>query len=183
MRKMKLRGIALFVVALIAGSTCLNAESYPDAVILQETGFPSSDSSVPSASMLSAVLPGAQMVSAAELPAAISKADCTLMVLPYGSAFPEDSWPQILAYLNRGGNLLVLGGRPFTRAAYRDSSRLASARLQREIHSRAGHRQLHHRAWIRGTSVPAQQRTGGQASAVRMEPRLQCLRENYTRHL
>jgi hypothetical protein len=134
---MKLRGIALFVVALIAGSTCLNAESYPDAVILQETGFPSSDSSVPSASMLSAVLPGAQTVSAAELPAAISKADCTLMVLPYGSAFPEDSWPQILAYLNRGGNLLVLGGRPFTRAAYRDSSgwhlRDYSVRFIREL--------------------------------------------------
>jgi hypothetical protein len=87
--------------------------------------------------MLSAVLPGAQMVSAAELPAAISKADCTLMVLPYGSAFPEDSWPQILAYLNRGGNLLVLGGRPFTRAAYRDSSgwhlRDYSVRFIREL--------------------------------------------------
>ena len=39
---------------------------------------------------------------------------------PYGSVYPEEAWPSIHSYLQRGGNLLVLGGRPFTRAAYRD---------------------------------------------------------------
>src|SRR5207248_844824 len=43
-----------------------------------------------------------------------------VLVLPYGSAFPEDDWAEIQGFLQRGGNLLVLGGRPFTRAAYRD---------------------------------------------------------------
>jgi hypothetical protein len=43
------------------------------------------------------------------------------LVLPYGSAFPEESWPAIKSFLDRGGNLLVLGGMPFTRAAYRDA--------------------------------------------------------------
>ncbi len=41
-------------------------------------------------------------------------------MLPYGSAFPEEVWPAIHAYLQRGGNLLTLGGRPFSQAAYRD---------------------------------------------------------------
>ncbi len=33
-----------------------------------------------------------------------------LLVLPYGSAVPVDAWKEIDAYLERGGNLLVLGG-------------------------------------------------------------------------
>jgi hypothetical protein len=45
-----------------------------------------------------------------------------LLVLAYGSSFPEASWPEIERYLQRGGNLLVVGGRPFTRSAYRDGS-------------------------------------------------------------
>lgn len=36
-----------------------------------------------------------------------------LLILPYGSAFPRDSWPAILAFLERGGSLLSLGGVPF----------------------------------------------------------------------
>src|SRR5687767_2972054 len=35
------------------------------------------------------------------------------LVLPYGSAFPVDSWPHIRAFIGRGGNLVVLGGAPF----------------------------------------------------------------------
>jgi len=42
--------------------------------------------------------------------------------MAYGSAFPEQAWPAIQDFLHRGGNLLVLGGRPFTRAAYQDAS-------------------------------------------------------------
>lgn len=36
-----------------------------------------------------------------------------LLVMPYGSALPEEAWPEIRAYLDAGGNLLVLGGQPF----------------------------------------------------------------------
>ena len=40
------------------------------------------------------------------------------------SAFrvPEADWNAILEYLDRGGNLIVLGGKPFTRAGYKDAS-------------------------------------------------------------
>ncbi len=64
------------------------------------------------------MLPHAQAVGADELGSALAGA--RLLVLPYGSAFPEEAWPAIKQFLDRGGNLLVLGGMPFTRAAYRD---------------------------------------------------------------
>ncbi len=44
-------------------------------------------------------------------PEALAQAD--LLVLPYGSAFPEKAWPSILHYLRAGGNLLIVGGQPF----------------------------------------------------------------------
>ena len=44
-----------------------------------------------------------------------------LLVLPYGSAWPESDWDAILQYLDRGGNLIVLGGKAFARAAYKDA--------------------------------------------------------------
>jgi len=60
-----------------------------------------------------------------------------LLVLPYGSAFPESAWTDILGYLRRGGNLLALGGRPFTRSAYKDASgwhlRSYSVRFLRQL--------------------------------------------------
>ncbi len=45
--------------------------------------------------------------------------DAGLLVLPYGSAFPADSWKAILAYLKEGGNLLTLGGRPLNVPVFR----------------------------------------------------------------
>ena len=37
-----------------------------------------------------------------------------MLVLPYGSAVPSQDWSAIKRYLETGGNLLVLGGRPLT---------------------------------------------------------------------
>lgn len=45
----------------------------------------------------------------------VSAEKVRLVVLPYGSAFPRDAWRGLLSYLQQGGNLLVLGGRPFER--------------------------------------------------------------------
>lgn len=83
-----------------------------------EAGFPAADSSAPSPQQLAAMLPRAQAVGTDQLGSALAEA--RLLVLPYGSAFPEEAWPAIKQFLDRGGNLLVLGGMPFTRAAYRD---------------------------------------------------------------
>ena len=61
------------------------------------------------------------MVSAADLPRLLADPTTKLLVLPYGSAFPEADADAITQYLQRGGNLLTLGGRPFTRPIDRDN--------------------------------------------------------------
>jgi hypothetical protein len=68
------------------------------------------------------MLPGAHFASAQDLPGLLDDNTSRLLVLPYGSAFPEQAWSSIYSFLSRGGNLLVLGGRPFTRGAYHDGS-------------------------------------------------------------
>jgi hypothetical protein len=90
-------------------------------VVFSEAGFPASDSAAPSGQIAS-MATGAQAATAEQLPALLRSPDTRLLVLPYGSSFPEAAWPEIERYLQRGGNLLVIGGRPFTRAAYRDGS-------------------------------------------------------------
>lgn len=109
------RKLLLFTVLLL-GLTTASAQS--GTVIFRETGFPTADSAPASEALLQHVLPNAQFASTAELKERLNSAQ--LLVLPYGAAFPEEAWPDVYSFLQRGGNLLVLGGRPFTRAAYRD---------------------------------------------------------------
>lgn len=90
--------------------------------VFYENGFPAADTAAPSQIELSSLISAARFVSADQLHDALADASTRLLVLPYGSAYPEAAWPDIYGYLERGGNLLVLGGRPFTRAAYRDNS-------------------------------------------------------------
>lgn len=87
-------------------------------VIFEQAGFPAADTTPVSAAALTSGFPGAQIANAAQLVAALDSAHTHLLVMPYGSAYPEAAWPSILRYLDRGGNLIVLGGKPFTRAAY-----------------------------------------------------------------
>jgi len=109
------RKLLLFTVLLLALTT---ASAQSGTVIFRETGFPAAESAPAPEPLLQHALPNAQFASTAELKERLNSAQ--LLVLPYGSAFPEDAWPDIYNFLQRGGNLLVLGGRPFTHAAYRD---------------------------------------------------------------
>ncbi len=82
-------------------------------VVFQESGFPTVSSEPVSAATLSAALgPNVTFagISALQDPATLAHAQ--LLVLPYGSAVPVSAWSGIQAYLNRGGNLLILGGEP-----------------------------------------------------------------------
>ncbi|HKW18327.1 MAG TPA: beta-galactosidase [Terriglobales bacterium] len=88
-------------------------------VVFRDSRFPTADSAPAPDSLLEDAVPGARFASANELTDALNSAN--LLVLPYGSAFPEAAWGEIQSFLQRGGNLLVLGGRPFSRAAYRDA--------------------------------------------------------------
>src|SRR5713101_5327165 len=117
-------------------------------VVFAEPGFPAADSAGASSppqppspqlslQQLRALFPDARLASADQLPALLSSAATRLLVLPYGSVFPEPLWSGIHNYLERGGNLLVLGGEPFTRAAFRDGAgwhlRDYSTRFAREL--------------------------------------------------
>jgi Beta-galactosidase len=105
-------------VFVVLTATVATAQSH--TVVLAEPGFPTADSAPVPDSFLRHALPGAEFSTASELKNKLTSAQ--LLVLPYGSAFPEESWPDIQSFLQRGGNLLVLGGRPFTRATYRNGT-------------------------------------------------------------
>jgi hypothetical protein len=107
---------AIFPNSLISAS----AQAAAPVIVFSEPGFPAADSASPSTSQLQNLFPENRVVTLAELEASLKESDGRLLVLPYGSAFPEEAWEEIYQFLQRGGNLLVLGGKPFTRSAYRD---------------------------------------------------------------
>ena len=116
------RGFGASCAVLFACTVLPAEESSPAIVAYSDVGFPTADSASPSPDQLQKLLPGAYLASAEQLQSHLDARGTRLLVLPYGSAFPEEGWPSIYQFLKRGGNLLVLGGRPFTRAAYRDSA-------------------------------------------------------------
>ncbi len=117
----KLMIFAVVSLCLIASHAALGQDSPATTVVLREPGFPAADSAAPSSERIADLFAGARIADADHLQEALATPSARLVVLPYGSAFPENSWPVIKNYLEGGGNLLVLGGRPFTRAAYKDA--------------------------------------------------------------
>jgi hypothetical protein len=106
---------------LISPAALLAQAGRSAVVVFSEPGFPAANSAIPSPQQLAAILPEAQFATADHLRDALAAPATHLLVLPDGSAFPEEAWPAIKQFLDRGSNLLTLGGMPFTRAAYRDS--------------------------------------------------------------
>jgi len=109
--------ILLAALALSGAAARPRPATASGTVVFWEDGFPAADTAAPARPNVDALLPGARVVASDELPRALAAAETRLLVLPYGSAFPECAWPAILNYVERGGNLLVLGGKPFTRPA------------------------------------------------------------------
>ena len=112
-------GLAILLLGFILPAGA-QAQSFSDVVVWTEAGVPAADSSVATQEELARALPGARLISTEQLGTQLSDAGVHLLLLPQGSVFPEAGWPAIEAFLRRGGNLLVIGGRPFTRAAYHD---------------------------------------------------------------
>ena len=117
--------LKLFVFATIALLALVGGNVYGQSenggvVAFVEPGFPAADSGAPSSQQTAALFSTAIISDANHLADELGMPSTRLLVLPYGSAFPEDCWPAIRQFLGRGGNLLVLGGQPFSRAAYHD---------------------------------------------------------------
>lgn len=89
-------------------------------VLFWEEGFPAADISQLSPAQAREIFAGFDAAGTETLASKLVNA--RVLVLPYGSTFPELSWPAIRSFLQRGGNLVVLGGRPFTRPVYRDNN-------------------------------------------------------------
>ncbi len=128
---------ALILVVSVICAAPSDAQNFPNTVVFFETGFPSSDSAAAPREQLATALPASRFASAEELGPALDSPSVRLLVMSHGSAFPEQAWPAIYSFLQRGGNLLVLGGRPFTRAAYRGGAnwrlREYSVRFTRQL--------------------------------------------------
>ncbi len=110
--------IAVFL-CMLAGAHAVRAQG--STIIFEEHAFPAVDSTAVSAQSLQQGFAGARAVNATQLSGALADQETALLVMPYGSAFPESAWTAILRYLERGGDLIVLGGKPFTRAAFQTS--------------------------------------------------------------
>jgi hypothetical protein len=113
---------SLVAVVLASGAVVSPAEA--KVVVFQQPGFPAVDSEAPSREALEAALEGLAPtfadVRTLQSPETLKDAD--LLVLPYGSAFPADAWPAITDHLERGGNLMTLGGRPLWVPVFGDPS-------------------------------------------------------------
>jgi hypothetical protein len=114
------------IVARITALLCMSvglcvARAQRSTVIFEEPAFPVADSTAISVQALQQGFAGARAVNAMQLSEALADPASALLVMPYGSAFPEEAWPAILRYLERGGDLIVLGGKPFTQAAFQTS--------------------------------------------------------------
>ena len=89
---------------------------YGKVVVFWQDGFPTLESQPVPQETLRKALDGLQpeFASLDELNKPETLREAELLVLPYGSAVPTNAWPAVLKYLQGGGNLLVLGGRPLT---------------------------------------------------------------------
>lgn len=112
MRRLVLYTVLCFV--FICGEV-LDGQTASSVLVFDEPGFPTADTAPLSEDLLHRAFPSAQFSSAHELAAGLNDHKTKLLILPYGSAFPEEQWAVIYQFLLRGGNLLTIGGRPFTR--------------------------------------------------------------------
>ena len=117
------RGIRI-VLCLGAWLCCfaatLFAQEHAQILVFYEPNFPAADTAPIPADQLQKLVSGAQLASTEKLKTELSASETKLLVLAYGSAFPEAAWGEIYSFLRRGGDLLVIGGRPFTRSVYKD---------------------------------------------------------------
>jgi hypothetical protein len=126
----------IFTVLFLSLSTASQAR----VVVFWQSGFPTHDSKPVSEESLRQALgemkPAFLALDDLKKPGALQDAD--LLVLPYGSAFPADAWKELQEYLQAGGNLLSLGGRPLFVPVFREGDRFAAARPQNTYSRRLG---------------------------------------------
>jgi hypothetical protein len=128
---------ALGVLAAPAGAA--RAAPRLRVAVLIEPDFPVVDAAPVRQDALGAALDGLEVrfVGAADL-ATLSADRGEVFLNPYGSAFPKDAWPALLAYLDAGGNWVNLGGVPCAVPVTRSDGAWRVEARQAEYHHRLG---------------------------------------------
>jgi len=104
--------------------------------VLHEPGFPAVDAPHRHGGVLAGV-EGGSYLRVADL-SSLTPDAFDVFVSPYGSAFPEDAWPALLAYLEAGGNWVNLGGVPGAVPVSRDGTAWRAGDRTAELHSQLG---------------------------------------------
>ncbi len=102
------------LVEIILALCISMSAAYGKVVVFWQDGFPTLESQPVPQEILRKALDGTQpeFANLDELIKPETLRAAELLVLPYGSAVPTDAWVAVWKYLQTGGNLLVLGGRP-----------------------------------------------------------------------
>src|SRR2546430_16938662 len=89
----------VFCAAIVLGfGPGLWGQGDAPVVVFGEPGFPSADTAAVSADQLAKIVPGARVARAEQLKAELARSEMKLLVLGYGSAFPENSWETFSAF-------------------------------------------------------------------------------------
>ena len=120
-----MRGIMKIFLALCISMGC----AYGKVVVFWQEAFPTLESQPVPQVTLRQALEGLEpeFVNLDELKKSETLRDAELLVFPYGSAFPADAWGSVLNYLQSGGNLLVIGGRPFAVPVRKEAGQFIAA--------------------------------------------------------
>jgi hypothetical protein len=97
----------------------------PRVALFRAPGFPTVDAPAIDDATLSAALEGLEVETLASPEALASGLDegaFSVLVLPYGSAFPLEGWPALRRYVRNGGGLVVLGGAPLHQPVRREGT-------------------------------------------------------------
>ena len=123
-----------FAFATLISACCTSGQT----VIFRQAHFPAIDTQPVPDSVLAAAVGGSPVfASIDQLREGSVLKGASLLVLPYGSAFPVDAWPSIQNYLQLGGNLLLLGGQPLRVPVSATSDGTLSPGVPQESYSRA----------------------------------------------
>jgi hypothetical protein len=107
----------------MSAALLMHSPASAHTVVFEERYFPTVDTVPISKGLLHRAFGTAKFASADRLSAALADPKANVLVLPYGSGFPRERWSDIRKFLLRGGNLVTLGGRPFTRPLARTNGR------------------------------------------------------------
>ena len=90
--KTKMLRFAFCAAIMLGFGPGLRAQGDAPVVVFSEPGFPSADTAAVSADQLAKMVPGARVAMAEQLKAELARSEMKLLVLGYGSVFPENSW-------------------------------------------------------------------------------------------